>query len=100
MRIRTRSRASCWIPSPRTRRLRGQEVPVLVEGLSKETDLLWEARMPSQAPEIDGATLINDFEGAEPQAGEIRRLRVTETHDYDIVGTLLDGSNAATRRHG
>src|SRR5207249_2821420 len=74
------------IARTRNRRLRGQEVPVLVEGLSKETDLLWEARMPSQAPEIDGATLINDFEGAEPQAGEIRRLRVTETHDYDIVG--------------
>jgi ribosomal protein S12 methylthiotransferase len=88
------------IARTRNRRLRGQEVPVLVEGLSKETDLLWEARMPSQAPEIDGATLINDFEGAEPQAGEIRRLRITETHDYDIVGTLLGGSDTATRRHG
>jgi len=60
-----------------------------VEGLSKETDLLWEGRMPAQAPEIDGVTFINDFEGAEPQPGEMRRLRITEAHDYDLVGTLL-----------
>lgn len=71
------------------RELVGSRVPVLVEGRSEETDLLWQARMPSQAPEIDGVTLINDFEGAAPQAGEIRSLRVTEAHDYDVVGTLL-----------
>ena len=62
---------------------------MLVEGLSKETDLLWEGRMPTQAPEIDGVTLINDFEGDEPRQGEIRRLRITEAHDYDVLGTLL-----------
>ena len=45
--------------------------------------------MATQAPEIDGVTLINDFEGAEPRPGEIRRLRITEAHDYDVVGTLL-----------
>ena len=64
-------------------------MPVMVEGLSKETDLLWEGRLPTQAPEIDGVTLINDFEGDEPRQGEIRRLRITESHDYDLVGTLL-----------
>src|SRR5579859_4949738 len=83
------------IASSRNRRLIGSELPVLVEGLSKETDLLWEARMPTQAPEIDGVTLINDFDGAEPQPGEIRRLRVTEAHDYDLVGTLLAGDSAS-----
>jgi ribosomal protein S12 methylthiotransferase len=45
--------------------------------------------MPTQAPEIDGVTLINDYEGAEPRAGEIRRLLITEAHDYDVVGRLL-----------
>ena len=49
--------------------------------------------MPTQAPEIDGVTLINDFEGAEPKPGEIRRLRITEAHDYDLVGTLLPGED-------
>ena len=77
------------ISKARNKRLVGQEVSVLVEGPSKETDLLWEGRMPAQAPEIDGVTLINDYEGAAPRSGEIRRLRITEAHDYDVVGTLL-----------
>ena len=77
------------ISKARNKRLVGQEVPILVEGLSKETDLLWEGRMPTQAPEIDGVTLINDYEGAEPRSGEIRRLLITEAHDYDVMGTLL-----------
>ena len=77
------------IAQARNRQLIGTETSILVEGLSKETDLLWEGRMPTQAPEIDGVTLINDFEGAEPQPGEMRRLRITEAHDYDLVGTLL-----------
>jgi ribosomal protein S12 methylthiotransferase len=77
------------VSSVRNRTLVGREVSILVEGLSKETDLLWEARMSTQAPEIDGVTLINDFEGREPQPGQIRKLRITEAHDYDLVGTLL-----------
>ena len=62
---------------------------MLVEGLSEETDLLWQARLSTQAPEIDGVALINDVEGAAPRVGEIRRLRITASHDYDVVGTLL-----------
>jgi len=77
------------IARARNRRLIGSETTVLVEGLSKDTDLLWEARMPTQAPEIDGVTLINNFEGAEPKPGQMRKLRITEAHDYDVVGTLL-----------
>jgi ribosomal protein S12 methylthiotransferase len=77
--------------SRRKNRLRaGEEVTVLVEGLSRETDLLWEARMATQAPEIDGVVLINDFIGTEPKPGQMRRLRITEAHDYDLVGTLLE----------
>jgi ribosomal protein S12 methylthiotransferase len=79
----------------RNRKLVGAEVPILVEGLSQETDLLWEGRMPSQAPGIDGVTLINDVDGAEPRPGEIRRLRITEAHDYDVVGTLLEADEPA-----
>jgi ribosomal protein S12 methylthiotransferase len=83
------------ISRARNRGLVGSEVPVLVGGLSTETDLLWESRMPTQAPEIDGVTLINDFEGSEPRPGEIRRLRITEAHDYDVVGTLLAPTETA-----
>jgi len=72
------------------RRWVGREVPVLIEGPSRETDLLWEARAPWQAPEIDGVCLINDVEGAPPRPGDMRPLRVTAAHDYDLVGTLLE----------
>jgi ribosomal protein S12 methylthiotransferase len=74
----------------RNRQLIGREFPVLVEGPSKETELLWEARMATQAPEIDGVCLINDFGPGEARPGEMRRLRITEAHDYDLVGELVD----------
>jgi len=80
------------ISRARLRQWLGREVPVLVEGPSRETDLLWQARLPSQAPEIDGVCLINDVRGTPPRRGELRRLRVTATHDYDLVGTLLEES--------
>jgi ribosomal protein S12 methylthiotransferase len=86
------------IARAQNRALVGSEVKVLVGGLSSETDLLWEARMATQAPEIDGVTLINDFEGSEPGPGEIRRLRITEAHDYDVVGTLLPATETAPAR--
>ncbi len=76
----------------RNRKLVGSDVTVLVSGVSAETELLWEGRMPTQAPEIDGVILINDFEGSEPVPGQMRRLRITEAHDYDLVGTLLPAS--------
>jgi ribosomal protein S12 methylthiotransferase len=72
------------------RNLIGQALPVLIEGLSKETDMLWEARLSTQAPEIDGVCYINDFGPGEPRPGEMRLLRITETHDYDLVGGLAD----------
>lgn len=77
------------ISRARNREMGGREVPVLVEGPSAETELLWQARMATQAPEIDGVCLVNDVEGRPPQIGEIRRLRVTAAQDYDLVGTLL-----------
>jgi ribosomal protein S12 methylthiotransferase len=76
------------VAQARNRAMIGQEVDVLVEGPSEETDLLWQARMSTQAPEIDGVCYINDVDGAPPETGEIRRMRITEAHDYDLIGTL------------
>ncbi len=79
------------ISRKRNGRLIGHEFPVLIEGPSQETELLWEARLPTQAPEIDGVCYINDFgEAGAARPGEMRRLRVTEAHDYDLVGELTD----------
>ncbi|MBV8867673.1 MAG: radical SAM protein, partial [Acidobacteriaceae bacterium] len=88
------------ISMKRNKRLIGQEFPVLVEGPSKDTDLLWEARMQTQAPEIDGICYINDFGPGEraPCPGEMRTLRVTEAHDYDLVGELTDSAESEFAR--
>ena len=85
------------IARARNRALVGAEVSVLVEGPAEESGMLWQGRMATQAPEIDGVALINDFEGAEPRSGEIRRLRITEAHDYDVVGALLPPAEPAPR---
>jgi len=68
------------------RKLIGREMRVLVEGPSRESDLLWEGRLETQAPEIDGVTYINDDNGAPLRSGEIRRVRISAAHDYDLVG--------------
>jgi ribosomal protein S12 methylthiotransferase len=87
------------ISHARNRALIGREFPVLIEGPSPETELLWQARLATQAPEIDGVCLVNDFGPAEPQVGEMRRIRITEAHDYDLVGELVDASEPGTRRY-
>ncbi len=76
------------ISKARNRKMIGREVDVLIEGPSPDTDLLWQARMSTQAPEIDGFCYVNDFAGAAPRRGEIRRMRITEAHDYDLIGAL------------
>jgi ribosomal protein S12 methylthiotransferase len=82
----------------RNKLLIGREMPVLIEGPSRETDLLWEARLATQAPEIDGVCYINDFGPGDPKPGEMRRMRVTEAHDYDLVGELVDAPEAGYSR--
>jgi ribosomal protein S12 methylthiotransferase len=77
------------------RALVGREFPVLVEGPSQESELLWQARMSTQAPEIDGLCYINDDHGQRVRQGEIRRFRVTEAHDYDLVGEIVDSPETA-----
>ncbi|HEY7838594.1 MAG TPA: 30S ribosomal protein S12 methylthiotransferase RimO [Terriglobales bacterium] len=68
----------------------GQEMEILVEGLSEETDLLWQGRLESQAPEIDGKVLINDVaEGLTPEVGMLARVEITAAQDYDLIGRLV-----------
>ena len=63
----------------------GQSMPVLVEGVSPETELLLVGRTKGQAPEIDGVVYINKGVAS---AGEIRQVKITESHDYDLVGEI------------
>ena len=69
----------------------GRELDLLVEGVSEETDLLWEGRSMLHAPEIDGKVFINDFGPHESLVpGTFYRAEVTESHDYDLVARILD----------
>jgi ribosomal protein S12 methylthiotransferase len=66
----------------------GERRPIVVEGRSDETELLFTGRLETQAPEIDGRVLINDFAGAEPQPGEFRWATITDASHYDLVARL------------
>jgi ribosomal protein S12 methylthiotransferase len=67
-----------------------REFPVLIEGPSADSDLVWQARLSTQAPEIDGVCYISDPGESPLCAGEIRTMRITEAHDYDLTGALVD----------
>jgi ribosomal protein S12 methylthiotransferase len=68
----------------------GETVRVLFEGESTESELLWQGRMETQAPDIDGCVLINDApEGFEPVPGQLVDVLITEAQEYDLVGTIV-----------
>jgi ribosomal protein S12 methylthiotransferase len=64
----------------------GKKEVVLVEGVSKETDLLLEGRTRYQAPDIDGCVLINDGTAS---PGDLVTVEITEAHTYDLVGGII-----------
>jgi len=70
------------------RQLVGKTLPVLVEGLSPETDLLLTGRTATMAPDVDGQVLINE---GTAMVGEIVPVHITEAHTYDLVGGIERG---------
>jgi ribosomal protein S12 methylthiotransferase len=72
-------------------RLLGTRQRVLLEGRAKESDLLLEGRMETQAPEIDGSILINDVpEGCDVRPGDFVTVEITEAHEYDLIGRVIE----------
>jgi ribosomal protein S12 methylthiotransferase len=68
----------------------GETVRVLFEGESKESELLWQGRLETQAPDVDGCVLISDApEGFTPQPGELVSVFIEEGHEYDLVGRIV-----------
>ena len=68
----------------------GELVRVLFEGESKESELLWQGRMETQAPDIDGCVLINDVpDGVLPAQGDFVHVEITEAHEHDLIGRIL-----------
>src|ERR1019366_6413827 len=80
------------ISRARNRALVGREMDVLIEGPSTDSELVWQARLSTQAPDIDGVFYISDPGEAPLRPGEFRRMRITKAHDYDLTGELIDST--------
>jgi ribosomal protein S12 methylthiotransferase len=73
------------ISKKNNQRLVNKTVPVLIEGLSPETDLLLSGRTATMAPDVDGRVLINKGQGV---VGEITPVLIKEAHSYDLIGEI------------
>lgn len=80
--------AQAAISTQRQQRFIGRVEPVLIEGVSRESDLLLEGRSRFQAPDIDGCVYIT---AGEVRPGDIVPVRITEAHTYDLVGEVING---------
>ncbi len=83
------------IARKKNRELVGREVEVLVEGTSEEHDFVVKGRHRGQAPDIDGQVFLS---GGEAHPGQMRRVRIAQASDYDLVGELLDEAPVPKRK--
>jgi ribosomal protein S12 methylthiotransferase len=76
------------------RRFRGQRATALVEGPSKDTPLVWEARLEGMAPDIDGKVYLNDIQvpgtDLSAQPSDVVTVEITESHEYDLVARVVE----------
>ena len=73
----------------KNRALVGQELRVLCEGVSEESELVYQGRTATQAPEIDGVTYLS---GDAAYPGEFLKVRIREAYEYDLVAEVLPNS--------
>ncbi|WP_136523619.1 30S ribosomal protein S12 methylthiotransferase RimO [Geomonas ferrireducens] len=81
--MRTQARVSF----KHNRTLVDSEEDVLVEGYSEETELLLKGRSSRQAPDVDGQVYIT---AGNANVGDIVRLKITDSSDYDLIGEIID----------
>jgi len=75
------------------RKLKGHTETALVEGLSKDNPLVWEARLESMAPDIDGKLYLTDIElpsGEVAESGDVLKVEITRTDAYDLIGRVVE----------
>jgi ribosomal protein S12 methylthiotransferase len=69
----------------------GKFFQAMLEGPSKETELVWDARHEGMAPEIDGKIIITEIAGdAEPQRGQMATVEITKACEYDLIGKVIE----------
>jgi ribosomal protein S12 methylthiotransferase len=64
----------------------------MVEGFAPESELLIQARLPTQAQEIDGRVLLNDLgehSGIVLTAGDLVEVKITELAEQDLLAQLV-----------
>jgi ribosomal protein S12 methylthiotransferase len=83
------------IAREKNRGLIGRELDVLVEGPSEDHELVFKGRHAGQAPDIDGGVYLSE---GEARAGEMRRVRVVQASDWDLVGELVDEPHSVPRQ--
>ena len=84
-------REQAKISKRKNKALIGRRFRALLEGVSQETELLLQARLESQAPEVDGHVLINDVpDGFAGQAGDFIEIEISEAHEYDLVARVIE----------
>ncbi len=83
-------REQARISKRRNKALLGRRFRAMLEGVSQETDLLLQARLESQAPEVDGHVLVNDVpEGFAARPGDMIEIEISDAHDYDLVARVV-----------
>jgi len=87
------------ISRTKNRALVGHEFQVLVDGPTADTELVWEARLSTQAPDIDGVCYISHPGEAPLRAGEFRTMRIERAHDYELTGDLIDEPASELPQH-
>ena len=63
----------------------GQQIRVLVDGPSSESDLLLDGRHEGQAPEIDGKVVLTD---GTAERGDMVMATITQASAHDLVASL------------
>ncbi|MFT6545001.1 MAG: ribosomal protein S12 methylthiotransferase, partial [Bacteriovoracaceae bacterium] len=67
----------------------GQVLDVLIEGEHEETELLIQGRHQGQAPDIDGKVIINDTNDTVLNVGDLVKVEITESLDFDLIGRIV-----------
>jgi len=73
----------------RNEALVGQVLPIMVDGVSEETDLLLKGRLATQAPDVDGHVLLTSAPKG-VKAGDILPFRITRATEHDLVAEFAE----------
>jgi ribosomal protein S12 methylthiotransferase len=96
--IRARHRKLMSLQRPISRKklraLKGQEIEVLVDGVSDESEFLLEGRWWGQAQEVDGKVYLAN---GEARPGDIVRAVVENAADYDLVARAVSSDDEVSK---